>query len=209
MSEIKRDVDLTDVEFIHRMKYAQVLRRKLSGFINFGISFTIISIFSGVLTAHYTGFSDGGPIVMSRGWRLVSLMCLFVMFFLAERASARPTTGGPYYRNAKIGSPARGWFTGRLNIIRFSAATAATAAAAATGWGAAVFTVAPGNSLLPGMAHTATGIIFSFCSVILITVGIISAFGMSLIGFVNNLSAWEAAYGRPGSTLRAAGARRA
>ena len=40
----------SDVETLHRMGYAQELRRRMSGFSNFAISFTIISILSGCLT---------------------------------------------------------------------------------------------------------------------------------------------------------------
>jgi amino acid transporter len=184
MSETRRAVDLTDVELLHRMGYAQVLRRRLSGFTNFAISFTIISILSGALTSYYIGFANGGPIIMSWGWPFVSLMCLFVAFSLAELASAMPTAAGLYYWAAKIGSPAWGWFTGWLNIIGFSVATAAV------GWGAAVFAVALGNLLFPGVVHTTTGTIFLFYSVILIVAGIINTFGISPVRFVNNLSAW-------------------
>jgi amino acid transporter len=184
MSEIQRTVGLTDEQLLHRMGYAQVLRRRLSGFTNFAISFTIISILAGTLTSYYIGFANGGPIVMSWGWPAVSLMCLFVALAMAELASAMPTAGGLYYWAAKIGSPAWGWFTGWLNIIGFSVATAAV------GWGAAVFTVALGNLLFPGLVHTTTGTIFLFYSIILVAAGTINTFGISPIRFVNNLSAW-------------------
>ena len=184
MSETQRTADLTDQQLLHRMGYAQVLRRRISGFTNFAISFTIISILSGTLTSYYIGFANGGPIIMSWGWPFVSLMCLFVALAMAELASAMPTAGGLYYWAAKIGSPAWGWFTGWLNIVGFSVATAAV------GWGAAVFTVALGNLLFPGLVHTDTGIIFLFYTIILVAAGIINTFGISPIRFVNNLSAW-------------------
>ena len=45
-----------DVEALHRMGYAQELRRRMSTFSNFAVSFTIISILSGCLTLYYFGF---------------------------------------------------------------------------------------------------------------------------------------------------------
>ena len=38
---------------LHALGYAQELRRGMSGFSNFAISFTIISILSGTLTLYY------------------------------------------------------------------------------------------------------------------------------------------------------------
>ena len=40
---------------LHALGYAQELSRKMSGFSNFAISFTIISILSGTLTLYATG----------------------------------------------------------------------------------------------------------------------------------------------------------
>ena len=184
MSEAQRVADLTDEQLLHRMGYAQELQRRLSGFTNFAISFTIISILAGTLTSYYIGFANGGPIIMSWGWPLVATMCLFVALAMAELASAMPTAGGLYYWASKIGSPAWGWFTGWLNIVGFTIATAAV------GWGAAVFTVALGNLLFPGVVHATNGTIFLFYSFILVAGGIINTFGISPIRFLNNVSAW-------------------
>jgi amino acid transporter len=184
VTDVQRLADLTDEQLLHRMGYAQELRRRLSGFTNFAISFTIISILAGTLTSYYIGFANGGPIIMSWGWPFVALMCLFVALAMAELASAMPTAGGLYYWASKLGTPAWGWFTGWLNIVGFTIATAAV------GWGAAVFAVALGNLWFPGVVHTTNGTIFLFFSVILILGGIINSFGISPIRILNNLSAW-------------------
>ena len=46
----------SDEETLHQLGYAQELRRRMSGFSNFAVSFTIISILSGCLTLY--GFGD-------------------------------------------------------------------------------------------------------------------------------------------------------
>ena len=46
-----------DVRRLHQMGYAQELRRRMSGFSNFAVSFTIISILSGCLTLYGFGMS--------------------------------------------------------------------------------------------------------------------------------------------------------
>ncbi len=51
----------SDEEELHRLGYAQELRRRMSGFSNFAVSFTIISILSGCLTLYCFGMDDRRP----------------------------------------------------------------------------------------------------------------------------------------------------
>jgi len=184
VTDTQRLAHLTDEQLLHQMGYAQELRRRLSGFTNFAISFTIISILAGTLTSYYIGFANGGPIIMSWGWPFVALMCLFVALAMAELASAMPTAGGLYFWASKLGTPVWGWFTGWLNIVGFTIATAAV------GWGAAVFAVALGNLWFPSVVHTTNGTIFLFYAVTLVVGGIVNTFGISPIRIINNVSAW-------------------
>lgn len=45
----------SDVLQLHQLGYAQELRRRMGGFSNFAVSFTIISVLSGCLTLYYFG----------------------------------------------------------------------------------------------------------------------------------------------------------
>ena len=80
----------TDEETLHRLGYAQELRRRMSGFSNFAVSFTIISILSGCLTLYGYGMATGGPAVIVWGWPFVGIMTLFVGLSMAEVCSATP-----------------------------------------------------------------------------------------------------------------------
>ena len=51
----------SDEETLHRLGYAQELRRRMSGFSNFAVSFTIISILSGCLTLYGYGMDHRRP----------------------------------------------------------------------------------------------------------------------------------------------------
>jgi hypothetical protein len=62
-----------DTRMLHALGYAQELSRKMSGFSNFAISFTIISILSGTLTLYSTGLNYGGPVMEAYGWPVVSV----------------------------------------------------------------------------------------------------------------------------------------
>ena len=101
-----------DRRVLHALGYAQELRRTMSGFSNFAISFTIISILSGTLTLYYQGLNYGGFVEEAYGWPLVSVFVLIVGLGMAEIASKYPTAGGLYYWSSKMGGPAWGWFTG-------------------------------------------------------------------------------------------------
>ena len=59
-----------DQQRLHELGYAQELRRHMSGFSNFAVSFTIISILSGCLTLYGYGMKTGGPVLIvgDRRW---------------------------------------------------------------------------------------------------------------------------------------------
>ena len=117
----------SDEEQLHRLGYAQELRRRMSGFSNFAVSFTIISILSGCLTLYSFGMLTGGPVVITWGWPLVGIMTLFVGLAMAEVCSSYPTAGGLYYWSAKLArhnGPAWSWFTGWFNFLGQVAVTA-------------------------------------------------------------------------------------
>ncbi|HWJ32976.1 MAG TPA: hypothetical protein VNR59_11600, partial [Gaiellaceae bacterium] len=92
-----------DTRMLHALGYAQELSRKMSGFSNFAISFTIISILSGTLTLYYQGINYGGPVMEAYGWPVVSFFVLIVGLGMAEIASKYPTAGGLYYWSSKLG----------------------------------------------------------------------------------------------------------
>ena len=56
-----RAVISADQQRLHELGYAQEMRRHMSGFTNFAVSFTIIPILSGCLTLYGTGMTTAGP----------------------------------------------------------------------------------------------------------------------------------------------------
>src|SRR6202050_773441 len=116
-----------DERRLHELGYAQELRRRMSGFSNFAVSFTIISILSGCLTLYYFGMDEGGPAIIVWGWPIVGVLTLFVGLSMAEVCSSFPTAGGLYYWSAKLAprhGPAWSWFTGWFNFLGQVAVTA-------------------------------------------------------------------------------------
>lgn len=64
--------------------YKQELNREWSLIHNFGVSFSIISVVTGITTLFEYGLTTGGPGVMSVGWIVVSFFTLFVAASMAE-----------------------------------------------------------------------------------------------------------------------------
>src|SRR2546428_8265836 len=93
---------------LHALGYAQDLRRKMSGFSNFALSFTIISILSGTLTLYSTGINYGGPLEEADGWPPGSAFVAIVGPGTAPVASRNPPARGCGYWRAKMCGPASG-----------------------------------------------------------------------------------------------------
>src|SRR6188768_1030913 len=121
-----------DEKHLARLGYKQDLNRSWSGFSNFAISFSIISILAGCFTNFGAGFNNGGPISISWGWPIVSVFILIIGFTMSELVSAYPTSGGIYWWASKLGGPRAGFFTGWLNLIGLVAVTASVAYGCAT-----------------------------------------------------------------------------
>src|SRR5215813_13342549 len=96
---------------------AQQLRRGMGAFGNFALSFSVISILTGAVSLYGYGLGHGGPIEMTVGWPLVSIMTLLVAVSLAELASAYPTAGALYHWASILGGARVGWWTAWLNLI--------------------------------------------------------------------------------------------
>ena len=84
-----------DEQRLAEMGYKQELSRAWSGFTNFAISFTIISVLAGSFTIFAFAWQNGGPIAVSIGWPVLCFLVLMVAFSMAEltSASTRPRAG--------------------------------------------------------------------------------------------------------------------
>ncbi len=173
-----------DTRMLHALGYAQELRRGMSGFSNFAISFTIISILSGTLTLYYQGLNYGGFVEEAYGWPLVSFFVIVVGLGMADIASKYPTAGGLYYWASKMGGPVWGWFTGWFNLIGQIAITAGI------DYGAAIFADALLQLLWPGtFKGTAHEVIYVY-AVILLLHALMNIFSVRIVAFLNDVSVW-------------------
>jgi amino acid permease (GABA permease) len=175
-----------DEQRLHEMGYAQELRRRMSGFSNFAVSFTIISILSGCMTLYGYGMVTGGPVAIVWGWPFVGIMTLMVGLSMAEVCSSFPTAGGLYYWAAKLAREGRSgvwaWFTGWFNFLGQVAITAGI------DFGAAFFINAWLNLVFGTPTyHWVTILIYAG---VLLVHGLLNQFGIRLVALLNDISVW-------------------
>jgi amino acid transporter len=119
-------VDVSDdVRLLHSMGYAQELLRRMSGFSNFAISFSIICILAGGITSLQLGISAVGGAAAGIVWPVGVGFCLLVALCMAQIASAFPTAGGLYHWSSILGGKGWGWATAWFNLGGLVLVTAA------------------------------------------------------------------------------------
>jgi len=122
-----------DERQLAHLGYKQELARAWSGFTNFAISFTIISVLAGTFTTFSFAWQNGGPIAASIGWPVLCFFVLMVAFSMAELTSKYPTAGGPYWWANALGGKGWSWMTGWFNIVGLVGIVSSVA------YGAAIF----------------------------------------------------------------------
>ncbi|MGW0732069.1 amino acid permease [Streptomyces sp. NPDC002851] len=171
-----------EAQRLRELGYQPVLARRMGGFGNFAISFSVISILSGCMTLYGFGLGTGGPAVMMWGWAGVGLFVLFVGMALAEVTSAYPTSGALYYMAHQLGGRRWGWYTGWLNLLGLLGAIAGI------DYGAALFTGAFLNlqfGFEPTPGHT-----FLIFLAILLVHACLNLFNVRLVSLLNSISVW-------------------
>jgi amino acid transporter len=178
-----------DRQRLHEMGYRQELSRAWSGFTNFAISFTIISVLAGTFTTFAFAWQNGGPIAASIGWPVLCAFVLMVAFSMAELTSRYPTAGGPYWWAHDLGGKGWSWMTGWFNIVGL------VGIVASVGYGAAIFLNATlalyevdifGINFADGKHILSETWLLFFLILVLYTV--VNIFGDRILALANNIS---------------------
>ncbi|KAF9406083.1 hypothetical protein BGZ94_003249 [Podila epigama] len=170
---------------LRELGYKQELKRELTSFTNFSVSFSIVSVLTGLTSLYGTALNGGGPAVIIWGWVFVSLMSFSVAASMAEICSSYPTSGGLYYWSSKLGGKNGAfyaWVTGWWNLLGQFGCTAGI-----------VFGFA---MLLCSVITLATGFVFERWHTVLIFFafliihGLINTYAVTLIAPLNTVSVW-------------------
>ena len=174
-----------DEKHLAQMGYKQELNRSWSGFSNFAISFSIISILAGCFTTFSSGWNGGGPAAIAWGWPILAALVLCIGLCLSELVSAYPTSGGIYWWASKLGGAKSGYYTGWLNLIGLLAIVASVA------YGCATFLDLTLGFLFPG-SYTSGNLdtIFLYFLGIFVLAAIVNIFSSHLLSIFNRVSVW-------------------
>jgi amino acid permease (GABA permease) len=182
---------VSDEAKLHELGYAQELHRGMSGFSNFAVSFTIISILSGCLTLFAFGMNTGGPATMIWGWLLVGVFVVLVGLGMAEVCSSYPTAGGLYYWSAKLAKKNGAlwsWYTGWFNLLGQIAVTAGIDFGCALFIGG--FLTYTGALSSNVDFHTVQHEVVLITLVLLAVHGLLNTFGVNLVSRLAQVSVW-------------------
>ncbi|KAF9085023.1 hypothetical protein BGX27_003640, partial [Mortierella sp. AM989] len=186
-----------DQAVLEKLGYKQSLDRSLNAFSTFGITFSCLSILSGLTPLYGDALQSGGPVAVIWGWLAVSLFTLTVGLSLAEICSAYPTTGGLYFWTIKIlegrvingvrvGSPdwvpLASWIVGYTNWLGLAMAIASTDLAMAQ-FLSSLITMTSGY-------EASTYVIFAIYVGIIILHGFVNSMAIRLNGIFNVISVW-------------------
>src|SRR5688500_9007834 len=185
----RTDVTSDDERQLAELGYKQELARAWSGFTNFAISFTIISVLAGTFTTFAFAWQNGGPIAVSIGWPVLCFFVLMVTFSVALLTSRCPTAGGLYWWAHDLGGKGWSWMTGWFNIVGL------VGIVASVGYGGAIFL----NATLALYGVDIFGINFADSAhilgetwllffLILVFYTVVNIFGDRMLAMMNNIS---------------------
>jgi amino acid transporter len=174
-----------DEQRLAEMGYKQELNRSWSGFSNFAISFSIISILAGCFTTFGVGWNNGGPAGIAWSWPIIAGFILIIGLCMSELVSAFPTSGGIYWWASKLGGAKAGYYTGWLNLIGLFAIEASVAYGCATFFDLTLDTYS--TSWAKDYSLTRVFVIFL---VVLALAATVNIFSSHLLAVLNNISVW-------------------
>lgn len=166
-----------DVEELAKFGYDQQLVRSMGGFSSFAISFSLISVITGVFANFSFGVQQvGGAIVWS--WLLVAAGQFLVALVMADLSTRFPISGYGYQWTSRLTNPHLGYFVGWALLMQFI-----------TGF--------PGVcQALAVTVHSMAGSVGGDWGITWITVGIITLitlihlYGIRLVALVNDIGVW-------------------
>ncbi|KAI4222381.1 MAG: hypothetical protein L6R36_006183 [Xanthoria steineri] len=184
MEAPKSGTEAMDEHKLAEMGYRQDLQRDWSMLHNFGVSFSIISVITGLTTLFQYGLNTGGPAVMSVGWIVVSFFTMFVGLGMAEIVSAIPTSGGPYFWAAILApkniAPFASWVTGWFNLLGQVAVT--------TGITFGLANLISTTATIGTNYEPTAGKTLGIYAAVLFSHGVINSFGVRTLRYLNNTS---------------------
>ncbi|HXY43729.1 MAG TPA: amino acid permease [Acidimicrobiales bacterium] len=166
-----------DEELLNTFGYKQRLNRSLKMFSMFAISFSVISLTTGIFTNFQFAISHFGAESIWL-WPIAFAGALVLAFVLAELASRVPLAGYSYQWGGRLVGPGFGWFVAFNLLCCFTLASG----------GETLFLLSPMIGTVLGLNTANTGLMIWISVIVLVLCGLINIVGVMLVGRINNLS---------------------
>lgn len=176
-----------DKKILHGMGYAQELARRMSLFSNFAISFAIINILAGGISAFPAAFNSAGSGGAFLIWFIGGALAMTVAFGMGQIASSFPTAGGLYHWSSHLGGKAWGWATAWFNLVGLIAVVASVDVLLYQVFFRDLFLATVLKVDVSGFGYWHQ---FFFVAIVLITQALLNHYGIDLTTKVTDLSGY-------------------
>jgi amino acid transporter len=166
-----------DEQLLSRLGYKQELKRTLRLFSMFAISFSVISVTTGIFTNFAFATSEFGAASIWL-WPVASVGALILAFVLAELASRIPLAGYSYQWGGRLIGPGYGWFVGFNLLCAFTLASG----------GETLLLLSPTIGTVLGLNVDSKSLMIFVSVIILLLAGLINVVGVRLTARINNVS---------------------
>ncbi len=165
----------SDDQMLEQFGYRQELKRTLGYFSAFALSFSVISVTTGLFANYGSGLAIGGPSFIWT-WLIVGAGQLLVALVFAQLARKIPLSGYAYQWTRHLAGERLGWWAGWIMIVQFIA-----------GMSGGCYAMA--NYLAPylGLENSGRNVV-GITIAILITISLINHYGIHLASMVNDFS---------------------
>jgi amino acid transporter len=166
-----------DDEIVASFGYRQQLRRTLGLFSLFAVSFSVISITTGIYTNFQFAITNFGPASIWL-WIPAVIGQLLVAFVLAELGSRIPLAGGSYQWAGRLVGPGLGWFVAIGVLMAFTVASG----------GEVLVVIAPLIATVLGLDVNNAVLIIGLAVLVLLIAGAVNVISVLVTARLNNLS---------------------
>jgi amino acid transporter len=177
MTENAENSNAADEQLLTQFGYKQELKRTLKLFSMFAISFSVISVTTGIFTNFAFATSEFGAASIWL-WPVAALGALILSFVLAELASRIPLAGYSYQWGGRLVGPGYGWFVGFNLLCAFTLASG----------GETLLLLAPTIGTVLGLNVDNKTLMIIISVIILLLAGLVNVVGVRLTARLNNVS---------------------
>ncbi|HEY1387646.1 MAG TPA: amino acid permease [Ktedonobacterales bacterium] len=169
------DQQRQDSEQLKQFGYGQELHRTMSLFSNFAVTFSYISVTTGIFALFALGLGTGGPAFIW-SWPIVFFGQLLVGLVFCELGSRFPIAGSVYSWSKQVANRDVAWMGGWVYLIALIATIASVD-----------FVVPPVIASLFGLDASNTTVLIIIALIVLALTSIINIIGTRVIAFINNI----------------------